>query len=125
MHFWDWKTGYNFQRMQTAVQPGSIDSEAGVFAMTFDHSNTRLITAEADKTIKIYKEDDTAVSVLILYAFLSLVTEFFIYFFLVLGDRCIVQTQRLTVIYICLLLALYRVINLTKSIFFIFFKYQN
>ena len=91
MHFWDWKTGYNFQRMQTAVQPGSIDSEAGVFAMTFDHSNTRLITAEADKTIKIYKEDDTAVSVLILYAFLSLVTEFKINFFLVLGDRCIVD----------------------------------
>lgn len=64
MHFWDWKTGYNFQRMQAAVQPGSIDSEAGIFAMTFDHSNTRLITAEADKTIKIYKEDETAVSVL-------------------------------------------------------------
>lgn len=63
MHFWDWKTGYNFQRMQAAVQPGSIDSEAGIFAMVFDHSNTRLITAEADKTIKIYKEDDTAVSV--------------------------------------------------------------
>ncbi|KAH3833184.1 pleiotropic regulator 1-like [Dreissena polymorpha] len=60
MYFWDWKTGYNFQRMQAAVQPGSIDSEAGIFAMTFDHSNTRLITAEADKTIKIYKEDDTA-----------------------------------------------------------------
>ncbi|WAQ99166.1 PLRG1-like protein [Mya arenaria] len=60
MHFWDWKTGYNFQRMQVAAQPGSIDSEAGIFAMTFDHSSTRLITAEADKTIKIYKEDDTA-----------------------------------------------------------------
>lgn len=62
MYFWDWKTGYNFQRMQAAVQPGSIDSEAGIFAMVFDHSNTRLITAEADKTIKVYKEDDTAVS---------------------------------------------------------------
>lgn len=64
MYFWDWKTGYNFQRMQAAVQPGSIDSEAGIFAMVFDHSNTRLITAEADKTIKIYKEDDTAVCTL-------------------------------------------------------------
>ncbi|XP_060594320.1 pleiotropic regulator 1-like [Ruditapes philippinarum] len=60
MHFWDWKTGYNFQRMQAAAQPGSIDSEAGIFAMTFDQSSTRLITAEADKTIKIYKEDDSA-----------------------------------------------------------------
>ena len=64
MYFWDWKTGYNFQRFQATVQPGSLDSEAGVFAMTFDHSQSRLITCEADKTVKIYKEDDTAVSYL-------------------------------------------------------------
>ena len=62
MHFWDWKTGYNFQRSQASVQPGSLDSEAGIFAMTFDQSSSRLITCEADKTVKIYKEDDTAVS---------------------------------------------------------------
>ncbi|XP_038214122.1 pleiotropic regulator 1 [Zerene cesonia] len=60
MYFWDWRTGYNFQRLQAAVQPGSMDSEAGIFAMTFDQSGSRLITTEADKTIKIYKEDDTA-----------------------------------------------------------------
>ena len=60
MFFWDWRTGYNFQRTQAAAQPGSIDSEAGVFAMTFDQSGCRLITGEADKTIKIYKEDDEA-----------------------------------------------------------------
>lgn len=60
MHFWDWKTGYNFQRSQASVQPGSLDSEAGIFAMTFDQSSSRLITCEADKTVKIYKEDDTA-----------------------------------------------------------------
>ena len=65
MHFWDWKTGYNFQRSQASVQPGSLDSEAGIFAMTFDLSSSRLITCEADKTIKIYKEDDTAVSVIL------------------------------------------------------------
>ncbi len=29
---------------------------------TFDQSGCRLLTAEADKTIKIYKEDDTAVN---------------------------------------------------------------
>lgn len=29
--------------------------------MAFDQSGSRLITTEADKTIKIYKEDDTAV----------------------------------------------------------------
>ena len=67
MHLWDWKTGYNFQRTQAVVQPGSLDSESGVFAMKFDLSGTRLITAEADKTIKIYKEDDEAVSPHILY----------------------------------------------------------
>lgn len=60
MFFWDWRTGYNFQRTQAAVQPGSMNSEAGVYAMTFDQSGSRLITAEADKTIKIYKEDETA-----------------------------------------------------------------
>ncbi len=60
MHFWDWKTGYNFQRLQAPVQPGSLDSEAGIFSMAFDNSGSRLITCEADKTIKIYKEDETA-----------------------------------------------------------------
>ena len=68
MHFWDWKTGYNFQRSQASVQPGSLDSEAGIFAMTFDQSSSRLITCEADKTVKIYKEDDTAVSISRLWA---------------------------------------------------------
>lgn len=62
IHMWDWRTGYNFQRIHAAVQPGSLDSESGIFACMFDHSESRLITAEADKTIKVYKEDDTAVS---------------------------------------------------------------
>lgn len=58
---WDWLTGYNFQQLQTAPQPGSIDSETGIFALTFDQSGSRLMTCEADKTIKIYKEDENAV----------------------------------------------------------------
>lgn len=61
MCFWDWRTGYNFQKLQTVVQPGSLDSEAGIFACCFDISGCRLLTAEADKTIKIYKEEETAV----------------------------------------------------------------
>ncbi|NXW38520.1 PLRG1 regulator, partial [Phaetusa simplex] len=60
MHLWDWRTGYNFQRVHAAVQPGSLDSESGIFACVFDQSESRLLTAEADKTIKVYKEDDTA-----------------------------------------------------------------
>jgi pleiotropic regulator 1 len=62
MYMWDWLTGYNFQRIQTQAQPGSIDSEMGIFSMCFDQSGSRLITCEADKTIKIYKEDEEAVS---------------------------------------------------------------
>ena len=61
MHFWDWKTGYCFQKLHSAAQPGSLDSEAGIFMACFDVSGCRLLTAEADKTIKIYKEDETAV----------------------------------------------------------------
>ncbi|GFT60944.1 pleiotropic regulator 1 [Nephila pilipes] len=60
LYFWDWKTGYNFQRLQAPVQPGSIDSEAGIFACTFDQSGSRLLSAEADKTVKIFREDDSA-----------------------------------------------------------------
>lgn len=61
MYFWDWKTGYNFQKIQTTVQPGSMESEAGIMASTFDMTGSRFITCEADKTIKIYKEDENAV----------------------------------------------------------------
>jgi pleiotropic regulator 1 len=60
MHMWDWTSGYNFQKLQATVQPGSLDSEAGIYAVQFDMSGSRLITAEADKTIKIYKEDESA-----------------------------------------------------------------
>uniref|UniRef100_A0A5K3EML0 Pleiotropic regulator 1 n=1 Tax=Mesocestoides corti TaxID=53468 RepID=A0A5K3EML0_MESCO len=60
MHFWDWRSGYNFQKISSIAQPGSINSEAGIFALAFDRSGSRLVTAEADKTIKIYKEDENA-----------------------------------------------------------------
>ena len=60
MFFWDWRSGYNFQKTQTIVQPGSLDSEAGLFCMAFDKSGSRLLVGEADKTIKVYKQDDAA-----------------------------------------------------------------
>lgn len=34
--FWDWKSGHKthtFQWSQTSVQPGSLDSEAGIYAL--------------------------------------------------------------------------------------------
>lgn len=43
-----------------AYSMDSMDSEAGVFSSTFDISGTHIITREADKTVKIYK-NDTAV----------------------------------------------------------------
>ncbi|GKV31477.1 hypothetical protein SLEP1_g40162 [Rubroshorea leprosula] len=58
--FWDWKSGHNFQQSQTIVQPGSLDSEAGIYALSYDMTGTRLITCEADKTIKMWREDETA-----------------------------------------------------------------
>ena len=60
MKFWDWKSGYNFQTMESKPQPGSISSEAGIFCAEFDKSSLRLITGECDKTIKIWKEDEEA-----------------------------------------------------------------
>ncbi|RHN72279.1 putative transcription factor WD40-like family [Medicago truncatula] len=61
MWFWDWKSGHNFQQYsQTIVQPGSMDNEAAIYALTYDVTGTRLISCEADKTIKMWKEDDTA-----------------------------------------------------------------
>lgn len=57
LFFWDWKTGYNFQRLASPAQRGSIESEAGILSMTFDRSGARLITGESDKTIKMFRED--------------------------------------------------------------------
>lgn len=58
--FWDWNSGHNFQQDQTIVQPGSLESEAGIYALSYDVTGSRLVTCEADKTIKMWKEDETA-----------------------------------------------------------------
>ncbi|KAH7573561.1 hypothetical protein ACOSP7_007307 [Xanthoceras sorbifolium] len=60
MWFWDWKSGHNFQQSQTIVQPGSLDSEAGIYALCYDVTGSRLVSCEADKTIKMWKEDENA-----------------------------------------------------------------
>eukprot|EP00596_Hydrurales_sp_CCMP1899_P003853 CAMPEP_0119045608 /NCGR_PEP_ID=MMETSP1177-20130426/41229_1 /TAXON_ID=2985 /ORGANISM="Ochromonas sp, Strain CCMP1899" /LENGTH=455 /DNA_ID=CAMNT_0007017663 /DNA_START=119 /DNA_END=1483 /DNA_ORIENTATION=- len=57
INFWDYGTGYRFQNTKTIPQPGSLDAEAGIFAAEFDLSGSRLLTAEADKTIKIWREN--------------------------------------------------------------------
>ena len=60
LYFWDYKSGYNFQQIQSKEQSGSLSAEAGIFAIKFDQSSTRMITAECDKTIKMWKEDEDA-----------------------------------------------------------------
>jgi pleiotropic regulator 1 len=52
MSFWDWKTGYQYQSLDTTAQPGSLDAEAGLMSSTFDKTGLRLICGEADKTSK-------------------------------------------------------------------------
>ncbi|OMO49696.1 hypothetical protein CCACVL1_30845 [Corchorus capsularis] len=54
--FWDWKSGYNFQQAHTIAQPGSLDSEESIFALAYDVTGTRLVTCEADKTIKMWRQ---------------------------------------------------------------------
>ncbi|KAJ3382063.1 pre-mRNA-splicing factor prp46 [Entophlyctis sp. JEL0112] len=56
-------SGAVHQTAEAAPQPGSLESEAGIFCSAFDQTGARLITGEADKTIKIWKEDERAVSV--------------------------------------------------------------
>ena len=60
MRFWDYETGHCFQSLQTQVQPGSMEAEAGIFALSFDKTGERLISCEADKTIKMWKPDPDA-----------------------------------------------------------------
>jgi len=60
LNFWDWRSGHKFQTYETIPQPGSLSSENGVFNMCLDMSGSRLLTAECDKTIKVYKEDPNA-----------------------------------------------------------------
>ncbi|OTA18933.1 Pre-mRNA-splicing factor prp46 [Hortaea werneckii EXF-2000] len=58
--FWDWKTGHRFQYEDSVAQPGSLDAEAGIMSSTFDLTGLRLITGEADKTIKLWRPDENA-----------------------------------------------------------------
>eukprot|EP00388_Colpodella_angusta_P045265 GDKK01065504.1.p1 GENE.GDKK01065504.1~~GDKK01065504.1.p1 ORF type:complete len:495 (-),score=79.88 GDKK01065504.1:49-1482(-) len=55
--FWDGKSKAKVGEIQGAVLPGSDeDAESGIFCMAFDKSESRLISGECDKSIKIWKE---------------------------------------------------------------------
>lgn len=38
---WDWRSGNVFQQQDSIVQPGSLDSEAGIYDMSYDMSGSR------------------------------------------------------------------------------------
>lgn len=60
LHCWDWRSGYKYQSYQGPPQPGSMSAENGIFDVKLDQSGSRLLTAECDKTVKIYREDPDA-----------------------------------------------------------------
>lgn len=61
IHFWDWNTGQKFQTIETIPQPGSLSSEKAIYCCKLDMSETRLLTAECDKTIKVWREQSSAI----------------------------------------------------------------
>ncbi|MCJ1273564.1 pre-mRNA-splicing factor prp46 [Puttea exsequens] len=60
MAWFDWKSGHRYQMQDSVAQPGSLDAEAGIFASIFDRTGLRLITGEADKTIKVWRQNPEA-----------------------------------------------------------------
>jgi pleiotropic regulator 1 len=53
--FWDYTTGNCLMQRQSIPQPGSLESEAAVLACSFDTTGSRLMTCQADKSIKMWK----------------------------------------------------------------------
>lgn len=56
LRFWDYKAGRCFDRVNSVPQPGSLDCEAGILALSFDRSGSRLVSCEMDKTVRMWKE---------------------------------------------------------------------
>ena len=54
LRLWDYYGGKAVQVLRSPPQPGSLDCENGVLGVSFDRSGFRLLTAEMDKTIKMY-----------------------------------------------------------------------
>ena len=55
LNFYHYPTGYQYQSIDT-YNNNNTEEEHGIFATSFDRTGTRLITCEADKTIKIWKQ---------------------------------------------------------------------
>ncbi|KAI4839053.1 pre-mRNA-splicing factor PRP46 [Plasmodium brasilianum] len=60
LHFYDWSSGYKYDTLSNKVVPGTVECENSTLSMTFDKSESRLITTHGDKSIKIWKENEDA-----------------------------------------------------------------
>ena len=58
--FWDWSSGHMYDKQHTIAQSGTLEGENAIFDLSFDVTGSRLLTAEGDKTIKVYGEDENA-----------------------------------------------------------------
>lgn len=58
LSLWDWESGEAFQVVNTPPMPGSLPAENSIFDLKFDLSGLRLLSAEGDKTIKIYEQTE-------------------------------------------------------------------
>ena len=58
--FWDWRSGHMYDKQHTIAQSGTLEGENAIFDLTFDVTGSRLLTAEGDKTLKVYKKDENA-----------------------------------------------------------------
>jgi pleiotropic regulator 1 len=56
--FYDWPSGSLINSVGAAVQPGSLECEAGILCCSFDQTGTLLFTGDVDKSIKVYRESD-------------------------------------------------------------------
>lgn len=56
LSFYDYKSGHKYQSLATQEVPGSLESERAILTSAFDRTGLRLITGEADKSIKVWKQ---------------------------------------------------------------------
>lgn len=51
IEFWDYETGYCFQKSSTIAQPGSLDAECGIYAAGFDLSGRYGVELQSNYTL--------------------------------------------------------------------------
>lgn len=95
LELFDWYSGHCFQILRTPPQPGSLVSESGIFGVTFDQSGSRLLTCEADKTIKVYGEVCVYMFCLSIYLYIYISIYLYIHIF-VQDEKATPETHPIT-----------------------------